>query len=325
MLNKKLPVWFMRQAGRYLPEYRKISEKHSFFEMSETPEIAAEITLQPIKRFDLDAAIIFSDILTLPRAMGCEIDIKKVQGPVIKEINSINELSYESFDNNIQPTLDAIKLVREELDKGKKEKSLIGFAGGPWTVASYIIEGGWTKSFLRVRKFIHYRKDEFRNIINLITDATIKYLSKQIDNGADIVQIFDSFAGIPSFEEFNEFIIKPTRIIADAINKPVIGFPKGAGTSYVEYTKNTKVDVIGTDYALSVDWIKDNLQEIAIVQGNLDPYLLAFDKEAAVLQTRKIIEKLGNKNFIFNLGHGIFKETPIENVEAVIQEINNHR
>lgn len=310
----------MRQAGRYLPEYREISEKHSFFEMSETPEIAAEITLQPIRRFDFDAAIIFSDILTLPRAMGCDIDIKKVQGPVIKAITSIEELSIENLD--IQNTLDAIMLARKNLSK---DKSLIGFAGGPWTVASYIIEGGWTKSFLNVRKFINQRYDEFKAIINLITDATIEYLSRQIESGADIVQIFDSFAGIPSFEEFSEFIIEPTRKIVESVNAPVIGFPKGAGSSYVEYAKKTKVNVVGTDYTLSVDWIRENLQGITMVQGNLDPYLLAFNKGKAVLQTRNIIEKLEEKNFVFNLGHGIFKETPIENVEAVINEIREHK
>lgn len=313
----------MRQAGRYLPEYKKKSEKLSFFEMCNNPEIASEITLQPIKRFEsIDAAIIFSDILVIPKALGVKVDILKEIGPVIEKINSANELSFDNFEKTIQPTLDAIKLTRENLSK---EKTLIGFAGAPWTIAAYIIEGKWNKTFTFTKEFIYKRRDEFKRIIDIITEATIIYLNKQIEYGADVVQIFDSFAGVLPSHEFEEWIIKPTKKIVDNVKSEVIGFPKGAGTNYVKYAIDTGVDVLGVDYTVSPEWIKENLQPIVKIQGNLDPFLLAFNREMAVKQTKEIINALNNQSFIFNLGHGIFKETPIENVEAILDEVEKLR
>lgn len=308
----------MRQAGRYLPEYLKISKEMTFFQMCESPEIASEITLQPIKRFDLDAAIVFSDILVLPRALGCNIDIKKSTGPVIERINNPNWLTYDAFEEKISPTLNTIAITRKSLPQNK---SLIGFAGGPWTVALYIIEGGWDKTFLRTKEFINKRYHEFKEIISILTDATIQYLNKQLKHGADFIQIFESFAWAASSNEFKEFIVEPTRRIVSSIDVPVIGFPKGAGVSYLQYVKETSVDVISTDHSLPLDWIADNLQTHAVVQGNLDPYLLAFNKKEALLQTERIVDAFSEKNFIFNLGHGIYKETPLSSVEAVLDFI----
>ncbi|QHD65540.1 uroporphyrinogen decarboxylase [Neorickettsia findlayensis] len=320
LLDKKISTWFMRQAGRYLPEYLEISKKMTFFQMCESPEVALEITLQPIKRFDLDAAVIFSDILVLPRALGCNIDIKKDVGPIIERISNPNELVYDVFEEKISPTLDAIALTRKHLPQNK---SLIGFAGGPWTIALYIIEGGWDKTFLRTKKFINKRHDEFKEIISILTDATIQYLKKQVKHGADFIQVFESFAWAASSNEFKEFIIEPTRRIVSSLDVPVIGFPKGAGVSYFQYVKETSVDVISTDHSLPLDWIVDNLQTHAFIQGNLDPYLLAFNKEEALLQTERIIDAFSGKNFIFNLGHGIYKETPLSSVEAVLDFIRS--
>lgn len=326
----------MRQAGRYLPEYMEFSRKLSFFEMCNDPEVASEITLQPIRRFpSLDAAIIFSDILVVPKALGCSIDILKNVGPVIRKISSVTELNFSNFSEIIRPTLDALKLTKEKLVQEGYDKTLIGFAGAPWTIAAYIIEGKWEKNFLVTKKFFYQRRGEFGRIIDIITTATIEYLQKQIEYGADVIQIFDSFAGALPSHEFEKWIIEPTKRIVDAVkakfraqgqtNGAIIGFPKGAGTNYVRYAQETGVDVIGTDYSLSPIWVKENLENIAVIQGNLDPFLLAFNKDLAVLQTKEIITKLKEKPFIFNLGHGIFKETPIENVEAVLATIEKFR
>lgn len=323
MFDKKISVWLMRQAGRYLPEYKKISERLSFFEMCNDPEIASKITLQPLNRFQsIDAAIIFSDILVVPKALGVNIDILKKKGPVIEKIDSSNNLNFTNFEKITQPTLNAIKLTREKL---YKDKTLIGFAGSPWTIAAYIIEGKWNKAFASTKKFIYQNRGEFERIIDIITDATIEYLNKQIEYGADIVQLFDSFAGVLPSHEFDEWVIKPTKRIVNNVKSKVIGFPKGAGTNYVKYAENTRVDVLGVDYMISPEWIRDNLQSIVKVQGNLDPFLLAFNKEMAIRQTREIINKLGDKPFIFNLGHGIFKETPVENVDDILAEIDKLR
>lgn len=310
----------MRQAGRYLPEYIQMSRNHTFFQMCDSPEIAAEITMQPIKRFDFDAAIIFSDILVLPRALGCNIEVKKDIGPVIETIDKVESLNYDEFAKKISGTLDAIRITRGLLSK---EKKLIGFAGGPWTIALYIIEGKWDKTFLKTKSFINKRYSDFKNIIDILTDATISYLKKQIECGADIIQIFESFASAASFTEFEEFIIEPTKKIVSSIDVPVIGFPKGAGASYLNYVRDTSVDIISTDYSLSLDWIVQNLQQYATIQGNLDPYLLAFNKDKALYQTGKILDSLSGEDFIFNLGHGIYKETPIANIESVLDKIRS--
>lgn len=316
--KRKVKIWFMRQAGRYLPEYIEISKKLSFFEMCESPEIASKITLQPLNRFDLDAAIIFSDILVLPRALGCVLDIKKEIGPVIKTINTSEDLNCDFLKDKIRPTLEALSMTKKLLPK---DKSLIGFAGGPWTIALYIIEGSWDKTFLKVKKFINNKGEEFEEIISILTNATITYLKEQIKSGADIVQIFESFSWAASSEEFKKFIIEPTKKIVSSLDVPVIGFPKGAGASYVPYVKETNVDVIGTDHSLPLDWIVDNLQEHSIIQGNLDPYLLAFNEEGALLQTDRIFDAFSNRHFIFNLGHGIYKETPISSIEKIVERI----
>ncbi len=323
--EKWVKLWFMRQAGRYLPEYKKTFEEgRDFFDTCYTTNLSTKITMQPIDRFDLDAAIMFSDILLLPHALGCDISFIKNVGPVIKPVtNELNFINYKDLEKKIQPVLETLKGVRKKL---KKEKSLIGFAGSPWTVIAYLIEGGGSKNFSVARSYAYKNREKFNYLINRITEATIFYLSKQIESGADVIKLFDSWAGVLSAEEFERLVIKPTQEIVKSLrdefkNIKIIGFPKGAGYLYLDYVKKTKVDAISVDYSVPLEWIRDNLQPLAFVQGNLDPLLLAYNKEEALLQAEKILSFLGKGNFIFNLGHGIVKETPVENVEALVKKV----
>lgn len=323
MLNNsnKIPIWFMRQAGRYLPEYHVTFGKgDGFLDVCYNENLALEITMQPIKRFDFDAAIVFCDILLLPHAIGCDISFIKNVGPLIKPLtNELDKINYVELEKKISPVLNLLKNIRNKLDN---KKSLIGFAGSPWTVLAYLIEGGSSKNFAKVREFVCRNEERFNYLINKITEATIFYLAKQIENGADIIQLFDSWAGVLSAEQFQKWVIKPTKKIVSSLNKAkIIGFPKGAGCLYLNYVEETGVDIVSVDYTVPINWIRDNLQPISIVQGNLDPFLLAYNKKKALVQTEEILSTLGNKKFIFNLGHGILKETPIENVESVVQKV----
>lgn len=323
--SKKQPLWFMRQAGRYLPEYKKVFDKgRDFFDVCHTVDLATEITMQPIQRFGLDAAIIFSDILTLPKNLGCDINFIKDVGPIIAPLTSeLDEINYKDLDKKLTPVFDLVKNVRKKLSS---EKSVIGFAGSPWTVLAYLIEGGSSRRFNLIKEFLYKREEKFRFLINRITEATVFYLSKQIEQGADVVQLFDSWAGILPAEDFYKWVIKPTRKIIEALRTQfsdvkIIGFPKDAGCLYVDYVKNTGVDCVSVDYTVPVEWIRDYLQPLTTVQGNLDPFLLAYNQEQALAQAEKILSILGDEYFIFNLGHGIIKETPVENVDALVKKI----
>ena len=323
--NKNVPVWFMRQAGRYLPEYKSVFNKGiDFFDVCYRPNLSTGITMQPIHRFDLDAAIIFSDILTLPQALGCKITFIKDIGPIIKPLtNELEIIDYEKLSKKLNPVFELLKQTRSILTK---EKSLIGFAGSPWTVIAYLIEGGSSKNFAKVREFCCRSEEKFNYLVKKITETTIFYLSKQIENGADVIQLFDTWAGILPAEEFLKWVIKPTKKIVltlknDFKNIKIIGFPKNAGCLYVDYVKLTEVDAVSVDYTVPVEWIRDNLQPLTVVQGNLDPFLLAYNKDKALLQTEKILSILGEEYFIFNLGHGIMKETPVQNVDALVKKV----
>ncbi len=324
------PIWLMRQAGRYLPEYRKIREEYgSFLKMCYTPEIASEITLQPIRRFGFDAAIIFSDILVIPHAMGMGLDYIEGKGPVLESISDekdIDNLRVDNISGHLQPVFDTIGMVRDELPD---ETALIGFAGAPWTVATYMIEGGGSKDFAKVKGFTYNKPELFNKIIDIIVKSTISYIGGQIRAGADLVQIFDSWSGVVPEPEFTNFIIEPTRKIVDSLkieypDVPIIGFPKGAGVRYVDYARETGVDGVGIDYTVPPEWAAENLQPYVCVQGNLDPFLLASNnRDKIISQTEYIIDKLGKNPFIFNLGHGILPNTPVENVELLLDVIKN--
>lgn len=321
--NEKVPIWLMRQAGRSLPEYRKAVEKTSnFMEICYSIDLVVELTLQPIKRFDMDAAIIFSDILIIADVLGCDVNFVRGVGPIIKPVKSSEELkNSQEFETKTFPILNAIRKVRSQLSE---EKSLIGFAGGPWTVASYIIEGGSSKTFSKV---LHFCSLELEEVIKKITEATIIYLIKQIEFGADVIQLFDSNAGILQGELFERYVIKPTKKIVSAIkNKfpdfPIIGFPRSAENLYTDYCEQTGISAVSIDYNVPIEWAKANLK--IPLQGNLNPSLLAYNKAEAIEEAKRIIDCFRGLPFIFNLGHGVLPDTPVENIAALVDLVRNY-
>ncbi len=326
--SQKPPIWIMRQAGRYLSEYRKVrSEAKNFLDFCYNPKLASEVTLQPIKRFDFDAAIIFSDILVIPDALGVKVEFLEGIGPKLQKITSENDLINFKRDNikkHLAPVFETIKTVRENLDKNK---ALIGFSGSPWTLACYMIEGGGSKNFDLVRKTAIYQEEFFTKLIEILTEAIIEYLSFQIEAGANVVKLFDSWAGVLPENQLQKWVIEPTKKIVSEINKkypaiPVICFPRGIGVNYIEFAKKVNPSALALDQNIEKNWARKNLQEDLnqVVQGNLDNFLLAFgSKKEIEKEVLDILKTFGNRPFIFNLGHGILPETPIENVDLVVK------
>ena len=308
------PFWFMRQAGRYMPEYRALREKAgSFLNLCMNPEYAAEVTLQPIRKFDMDAAILFADILLIPMALGVDLKFETGEGPILGKF-AIENLKFD--ETKLHPVYETLKLVSTQLSN--QTTTLIGFAGSPWTVATYIIEGGSSKNFAKVKKMAICDPDEFQILIDILVDATTKYLISQIEVGAEVIQLFDSWAGELTVEEFDKWVIKPTAKITSAIKKrhpdiKIIGFPRRAHFMLIEYAEKAGVDAISVDSTTRLDWAFDNMK--GIIQGNLDPAILFSDKVCIKRETEKILKAAEGKPFIFNLGHGILPETPMENVE----------
>jgi uroporphyrinogen decarboxylase len=327
--NNTIPIWFMRQAGRYLPEYMEVRKNFiDFLELCYNSKKAAEVTIQPINRFGFDAAIIFSDILVLPHALGWKVIFEKGEGPILqkfetdKDLNSLNN----KFDEKINHIYDTVSIVRSSLDKNK---SLIGFAGSPWTVISYMLEGKGKQDFSVSKNFLYTKKKLALQLTDIITDKTIEYLSGQIGAGADVIQLFDSWSGVLSGEEYDDFVIKPTKKIVNSIKDkypeiPIIGFPRGSGYLYQKYIDKTNIDAIGVDQFVPVDMMK-KWQDKIVVQGNFDPVILLGNKEIIEKKANNILSELGNKNFIFNLGHGIMPNTPIENVEFLVNYVRNYK
>lgn len=327
--NNNIPIWFMRQAGRYLPEYMEIRKDSSdFLELCYDSEKAKKVTLQPIDRFDFDAAIIFSDILVLPHALGWKVAFKKGEGPILQKFETDKDLVYinNDFDKKINCIYDTVNKVRLSLDKNK---SLIGFAGSPWTVASYMLEGKGKQDFSVSKNFLYNNKKLALQLIDIITEKTIEYLLGQINAGVDIIQLFDSWAGVLSGEEYEDFVIKPTKKIVSLVKRkypslPIIGFPRGSGYLYQEYIDQTDIDAIGVDQFVPINTMK-KWQENIIVQGNFDPVLLLGKKEIIEKKANDILTCLDSKNFIFNLGHGILPNTPVENVQFLVNYVRNYQ
>ncbi len=323
--TSRKPIWFMRQAGRYLPEYMKIrSNVSNFLELCYSPELASEVTIQPIDRFGFDAAIIFSDILVIPDAMGVDVKFQKGEGPVLSVTQNQKDLAKLSFDEKkLKAVYEAIKLTRERLSS---QKALIGFAGAPWTIATYMIEGGSSRDFTKIKSLSYSDYNFVKKLIDILADSISVHLINQIKAGADALQIFDSWASVLSGELFNDFIIEPTKKIVENVkaefsNIPIIGFPRGVGVLYKDYAEKTGVDAISFDQNMPYEWIKNNIK--IPVQGNLDPVMLMSNKEKSLQYSREILSSFADRNFIFNLGHGILPETPIENVEAVVNLVKN--
>lgn len=327
-ITDKVPFWFMRQAGRYLPEYRELRAKAgSFLDMAYNPDFAAEVTVQPIRRFGMDAAIIFSDILVVPHALGQHLEFVAGEGPKLnpleKEVD-IAALKPEMIHVKLEKVYQALQKTRAMLDEeGFEQTALIGFAGAPWTVACYMIEGGGSKDWQKVRHWAYSNSESFSKLIDILVEATAEYLIHKIRAGAEVVQIFDSWSGALEANQFHRWVIQPTKKIVSLIRAeypdvPIIGFPKGAGILYRDYIWDTGITAVSVDYQIPTSWAASSLQAAIPIQGNLDPVALLAGGDALKLAMEKILNDFKNGPFIFNLGHGIDKNTPIAHVEELI-------
>lgn len=319
------PFWFMRQAGRYLPEYREVrKQSKNFLDFCYSPDLTVEATLQPLRRYNMDAAILFSDILVLPDALGQKVEFREGEGPVFKPIRSvadIDSLSSDRIEDHLAPVFETVGRLTKEIPK---ETALIGFAGAPWTVAVYMVEGRGGTDCGRIRKWADDASDEFQKLVNLLVDTTTVYLTRQVESGAEIIQLFDSWAGILNEEQFRRWSIEPTRRIVDRLREscpgvPVIGFPRHAGPLAERYVIDTGIDGISLDQDTSLEWIAETLQPKCTVQGNLDNQILIEGGEALDRETIGILKALSKGPFIFNLGHGVLPATPPEHVARVAE------
>lgn len=325
------PIWMMRQAGRYLPEYRAVRQNlGGFLDLCYSPKDACEVTLQPIRRFDFDAAILFSDILVVPHALGQKIWFVENEGPRLEPIQTpkdIDVLNRIDFQKKISPIYETVERIKTDLPKSC---ALIGFAGSPWTVATYMIEGGSSRDFSKVKKWAFENPKSFKKLLSLLADVTAEYLINQVKSGVEVIQLFDSWAGIAAGNYFTQWIIQPTQQLIKNVrliypDVPIIGFPKGAGLYYDAYVNQTSVNAIGLDTTLPLDYVRDKLQKICPVQGNLDPIMLLTGGTVMHQQIKLILDHLGSGPFIFNLGHGIVKETPIDHVIDLISTIREQK
>ncbi len=319
------PVWLMRQAGRYLPEYKKLrSQSKGFLDFCFRPELAIEATLQPIRRFGLDAAILFSDILTVPWALGQKVEFLEGEGPKLEALCSAGDLDALNLEGVTQRLAPVYETVAGVLAALPNETALIGFAGAPWTVAAYMVEGHGSRDFLVAKAFGMGQPDMFQRLLDIVTAATIEHLSAQIEAGAETVQLFDSWAGVLAEAEFRRWVIEPTRVIAAALRErhpqiPVIGFPRGAGGLLSAYAAETGVTAVGLDTQVPMGWALKTLPTDLPVQGNLDPVALVVGGKALENGVRAILDSAKGRPLIFNLGHGVPQTTPPEHVAELVR------
>lgn len=323
------PAWLMRQAGRYLPEYRALrAEKGGFLALVYDSEAAAEITIQPIRRYGMDGAILFSDILIVPYAMGQDLEFLVGEGPHLSPRLVDTALSsLSAVPERLSPIYETVKLVRAALPA---DKTMLGFAGSPWTVATYMVAGEGSRDQHDTRSLAYRDPAAFQAIIDAITGVTIEYLAGQIMAGAEAVQLFDSWAGSLAPSEFERWVIAPNAAIVSAIRArfpdvPVIGFPKGAGEKLPAYARETGVDALGLDETIDPLWAHANLPAGLPVQGNLDPLLLIAGGEELERQTLRVLEAFADRPHVFNLGHGIGQTTPLEHVGQLLSLVRGWR
>lgn len=321
---ERTPIWLMRQAGRYLPEYRQTrAQVGSFLDLCYTPELAEEVTLQPIRRYGFDAAILFCDILVVPDALGQKVAFKDGEGPVLDpmtRIEQLDDLDLAAVVERLQPVYETVRRLKRSLPA---ETTLIGFAGAPWTVATYMVGGRGSADQAAAKLWAYRAPDEFQKLIDLLVEATIAHLVAQVDAGAEVVQIFDTWAGSLPEAQFRRFSIAPTRAIVKALHRrfpdlPVIGFPRGAGTLAEDYARETGVAGMSLDTGVAVGWARTRLRPIACLQGNLDPLLLVAGGEEMRRAAAHILATLGDGPFVFNLGHGIVPQTPPGHVAELV-------
>jgi uroporphyrinogen decarboxylase len=325
------PLWMMRQAGRYLPEYRALREKAgSFLDLCFTPDYAAEVTLQPIRRFNFDAAIIFSDILVVPYALGRAVRFEAGEGPRLDPLDTpdqIATLPAIGDESKLAPVYEALRRVRSELDPSI---ALIGFCGAPWTVATYMVAGRGTPDQAPARMLAYRHPDAFQTIIDAVVESSIVYLTGQLKAGADALQIFDTWAGVLPPREFERWSIEPTRRIVEGVRRNVpgakiIGFPRGAAGLLPAYVARTGVDAVSIDWTAEPALIRAQVQSRVAVQGNLDPLALIAGGAALDRAVDDVLASYGDGRLIFNLGHGIQPETPIAHVERMIARVRKSR
>jgi uroporphyrinogen decarboxylase len=326
------PVWMMRQAGRYLPEYRELRKKvPDFMTFCQTPELACEATLQPLKRFPLDAAIVFSDILTIPKAMGLDLQFIESKGPVISDPilheNDLKRLKVPEVDHDLAYVMQAVSLSSKALD-GKVP--LIGFSGSPWTLATYMIEGDSSKLFQVIKKMLYQNPELLKKILQQLTDVIVPYLQAQVEAGADALMVFDTWGGVLAHREYEFFSLHYLNQIAKKLNRikngkcvPLIFFTKGGGL-WLNKMAESGCDAIGLDWTVNILDAKKIVSEKIALQGNLDPMVLFSNPKKIQEEVKKILDDVGErKGFVFNLGHGIDQHTPIENVEAMIEAVQS--
>lgn len=324
------PFWFMRQAGRYLPEYREVrNASGGFLDLCYSPDKAVEVTLQPITRFDMDAAIIFSDILVVPHAMGCEVGFVQGEGPKLRPLEKMAEVASLSLEITefLHPVYEAIEQTRKKLSL---EKSLIGFSGAPWTLACYMLEGQGGGEFEKARKILYSDATMMHLLIEKLTVAVSTHLIAQVQAGADVLQIFDSWSGLVPAPKREQMIFAPTRSIVQKVKQhypqiPIIGFPRGQGASLGEYVRYTGVDGVSIDTTTSLEKALSEVPQSCVIQGNLDPILLVTDKKEMLVQVEEMLQQMQGRRYIFNLGHGILQHTPIAHVEALVQQLTGQK
>ncbi|PTX50039.1 uroporphyrinogen decarboxylase [Gemmobacter caeni] len=322
------PVWMMRQAGRYLPEYRATrAEAGDFLSLCYNPELAAEVTLQPIRRYGFDAAILFADILLICQALGADLWFETGEGPRLSTITTGAELAAlkpaSAIHDRLSPVYETVRRLSRDLPR---ETTLIGFAGAPWTVATYMIAGRGTRDQGPAHALKAADRATFQGLIDLITEATIDYLSEQVKAGAEVVKLFDSWAGSLKGDDFTDFAVKPAaRIIAELKSRhpglPIIAFPREAGEGYIGFARATGADCVALDNSVTPEWGAAHVQVDGCVQGNLAPGHMVTGGEALVRETRHVIEAFRNGPHIFNLGHGITPDADPENVRLMIDTI----
>lgn len=324
---ERTPIWIMRQAGRYLPEYREIRERADFITMCKTPELAAEVTIQPVDIIGVDAAIIFSDILVIPEAMGMNLEMIESKGPKlyepIRNLDQINNLKVIDPYKDLKYVLDAVALTKKELNN---RVPLIGFAGSPWTLMTYMVEGGGSKNFSEIKKFIYNQPKAAHLLLEKISDAVAEYLSAKIEVGANAIQIFDTWGGLLSQSDFKEFSLQYIEKVISKIKRkeePIIVFAKGVHHS-LDDLANSGADVISLDWTINLGEVRNKIGSKVALQGNLDPTVLYANKDKIKEAAVKVLSSFGKgSGHIFNLGHGILPDVDPENAKYLVEVIKN--
>ena len=322
------PVWMMRQAGRYLPEYRATrAEAGDFLSLCYAPDLAAEVTLQPIRRYGFDAAILFADILLLPQALGADLWFETGEGPRLSTITTPGELAklkpVEAIHDTLSPIYETVRILARDLPK---DTTLIGFAGAPWTVATYMVAGRGTPDQGPAHALKASDRATFQGLIDILTEGTIAYLSAQVEAGAEVIKLFDSWAGSLKGQDFDDFALAPAKRIIAALKArhpglPVIAFPREAGPRYEGFARATGADCVALDSSVSADWAAAHVQKDGCVQGNLDQRLLVTGGEDLVAETKRVVRAFSGGPHIFNLGHGITPDADPANVQRMIDAI----